>query len=126
MNIVMPTAMTTMHQDPEQSANSSMTAKRAIQLVEALLINDEKEDDDDEILKEESRQLLHDNINAILVVAEQYADVHPSSTTIESSNESSTLLVKYWTDFFDKWGYKKIQAIDIANSVRTVARNIYM
>ena len=37
MNVIMPTAMVTMHQDPEQSANSARTSRRGLQLIQALL-----------------------------------------------------------------------------------------
>ena len=37
MNVIMPTAMITMHQDPEQSANSARTSRRGLQLLQAML-----------------------------------------------------------------------------------------
>jgi hypothetical protein len=36
MNVIMPTAMVTMHQDAEQVANSARTAKRGVRVWKAL------------------------------------------------------------------------------------------
>jgi hypothetical protein len=36
MNVIMPVAMKTMHEDPELAANSAKTAERGIQVLKAL------------------------------------------------------------------------------------------
>jgi hypothetical protein len=36
MNVIMPTAMVTMHQDAEMSANSAKTAERGVRMLRAL------------------------------------------------------------------------------------------
>jgi len=70
MNVVMPTAMTTMHNDPELASSSSMTAKRGIQVLQALI------DREDVLL----------NIQAILSVATTTTTTTTPSLTSSSSS----------------------------------------
>lgn len=53
MNVVMPTGMITMHQDPELSANSKMTSERGIRVLQSI----------------RDQSLVQENCQAILAVA---------------------------------------------------------
>ena len=92
MNVVMPTAMITMHTDPELSQQSQKTAERGVRVLAALKGADDVEK----------------QCNAILAVATDRKD------------EADADLVKYWEEFFEKWGYKDIQKRDIEQAIRSV------
>ena len=80
----MPTGMITMHTDEELSNNSKMTSKRGI-IVAKVLLDMNTESGNDEMLKQ---------CQAILKVAKGEVD-----------SESDDKDVKYWIEFFSKWGY---------------------
>jgi hypothetical protein len=92
MNVVMPTGMITMHQDPELSQQSKKTADRGARLLAAM--------------KTEAR--VEKTCNAILAVA------------TGSQGEVDDDSFHYWTSFFEKWGYKEAQRRDIATAIRAV------
>lgn len=94
MNVVMPTGMITMHQDPELSAQSKKTADRASRLLASMKTNAE----------------VQKTCDAILAVA--------TDSQGQVSNES----FEYWTKFFKNWGYKDAQKIDIATAIRSVLK----
>ena len=91
MNVVMPTAMVTMHQDPELAEQSKMTAARGARVLAAISGMDK----------------VKDNCKAILSVA-------------TGNGEADATLVEYWTDFFEKWGYKEQQSKDIADAIESI------
>eukprot|EP00525_Craspedostauros_australis_P012434 CAMPEP_0198112458 /NCGR_PEP_ID=MMETSP1442-20131203/4306_1 /TAXON_ID= /ORGANISM="Craspedostauros australis, Strain CCMP3328" /LENGTH=249 /DNA_ID=CAMNT_0043769231 /DNA_START=33 /DNA_END=782 /DNA_ORIENTATION=+ len=95
MNVVMPTAMKTMHEDEELQVQSSITANRGIKILANLATLD---------------AMVKVNCDAILAVAEMEAD---AATTDDGK-------IKYWIDFFNKWGYKDAQKNDIAAAIKEV------
>jgi len=107
MNVIMPTAMTTMHQDPLLAANSAKTAQRGTRILQALL------QDDDNQVQEKVRQTC----KAIYEVA--------TTTTVEDDNddnkatyESDANDIEYWVKFFSNWGYESQQKKDIASTMK--------
>lgn len=95
MNVVMPTGMITMHEDPELSEQSKKTSERGAKILASL----------------RDSQLVKDNCKAILAVATDESDL---------AAEADGKLVKYWAAFFEKWGYKEKQKKDIANVIKPV------
>lgn len=91
MNVIMPTAMITMHTDATLSKQSQTTAERGTKLLASF----------------QEHPLVQDNVKAILAVA-----------TDNDDDDCDDKLVKYWTDFFEKWGYQAPQKKDIAKTVR--------
>jgi len=85
MNVIMPTAMVTLHKDEELSNSSKMTASKGKKVAGVLMKYDE----------------MKAQCDAICAVAKEQAT--------ESSN-----INKYWIDFFEKWGYGSEQKRDIA------------
>lgn len=85
MNVIMPTAMVTMHTDPELSKSSKATASKGIVVAKALM----------------AEERMKEHCKAILAAI-------PSE--IDSFDEK---LVEYWKDFYIKWGYKDEQKTDI-------------
>jgi len=88
MNVIMPTAMVTMHTDDNLSKSSRRTAERAKIVARTMMDSPEMK-----------KQVL-----AILCTASgdtAYADVDDSNR-------------KYWEKFYKKWGYKDEQLQDIA------------
>jgi hypothetical protein len=98
MNVVMPTAMITMHQDAEQSANSARTARKGRTVLKAVM--------------EESPGFV-ENLRAIQTVAHR---VHNGDDTQQLGDEEDALVMK-WTEFFAKWGYERQQARDIEEAM---------
>jgi hypothetical protein len=94
MNVVMPTGMITMHQDPELSAQSKKTADRGIRFLASMK-------SDAEVQK---------TCDAILAVA--------TNSQGRVSNES----FQFWTKFFKNWGYEDSQKVDIATAIRSVLK----
>jgi hypothetical protein len=94
MNVVMPTGMISMHQDPELSAQSKKTADRGVRLLAAMKTEAE----------------VQKTCDAILAVA----------TGVQGQVDDKSF--KYWTSFFEKWGYQDAQKIDIAEAIRSVLK----
>ena len=94
MNVIMPTAMTSMHTDPDLQKNSSMTAERGIKILN--------------ILKDHPDTPMH--CKAIYDVA---------TTSIENGDaKQDDSLVMYWIEFFKSWGYEQKQREDIARVIK--------
>ena len=94
MNVVMPVAMITMHQDPALSEASRMTAARGGRLLASVF---------------ESSPSIRSNARALYEAA------------AEESNDSDTSdpkLISYWKEFFGKWGYEVAQTKDIAATMQ--------
>lgn len=92
MNVIMPTAMVTMHTDSRLSESSSKTAARGAKFLMTLKDNAE----------------VQRNMKAIYAVA-----------TGDSSSDDQGK-IEYWQDFFKKWGYAEQQSKDIAAAARNV------
>ena len=102
LNVIMPTAMVTMHKDPELAHQSAITAARAMNLMMQVMDASGRDS--------ETRQAVTQQCKAILEMA----------TSQESGAEVDTAAQKYWSKIFDQWGYKEAQLGDIANAVRIV------
>lgn len=96
MNLIMPTGMVTMHEDPELSASSARTAERGARVLGALLETD-------------SRAAVRENCAAVFAVASGKAGIDAGG----AKNDK----VVYWSEFCDKWGYGPEQLKDIAGAV---------
>jgi hypothetical protein len=92
MNVIMPTAMVSMHESQELAAQSMKTAARAIEVLAAL----------------KARPSVEAQCEAILSVA------------MGESVKTDSDRINYWNEFFDKWGYKDVQKRDIAKAIRSV------
>ncbi len=88
MNVVMPIAMITMHQDPALSEASRLTAARGIRLLGSVV---------------GASSNISQNLEAIQNAAQQ--------------TNTDNKLVEYWINFFGKWGYEEAQTKDIAAAV---------
>jgi hypothetical protein len=93
MNVIMPTGMITMHEDREFQEQSEKTAARGVRVLASLLL-----------VNEETKK----QCDAILAVA------------TDSRNDVDPKLLDYWKIFFEKWGYKEKQRVDIARAMREV------
>ena len=113
MNVVMPTAMITMHQDMELSAQSRITAERGYRVLRALYRNQEYP----------ARDAVRENCQAILTVATLDGSDATTTTTDTQSTNNDAELITYWSDFMDKWGYKGIQKRDIAQAMKSTLEN---
>jgi hypothetical protein len=102
MNVIMPTGMVTMHDDPNLSKQSRATAQNAITLLKALY----QECSGDE------KQLIQLQLESILQVAK--------SDFGDKVSVGDNGVVIYWKSFFEKWGYKEQQRIDIATAVEQI------
>lgn len=93
MNVIMPTAMVSMHPTPELSAVSARTAERGIRILQVLC---------------HKYPQVHGNVAAILAVA-------------KNSNEmEDTPLHQFWSQFFEKWRYKERQREDIISAMQKI------
>jgi hypothetical protein len=92
MNVIMPTGMITMHTDEEMSKNSAKTAARGKIVARAMMEEDE----------------MKEQCLAILAVA------------TDKTHGCDEKRVKYWTAFFEKWGYGTKQKEDIAAAFKTL------
>jgi hypothetical protein len=93
MNLIMPTAMVTMHQDPELSNQSRITAERGLLILQSL----------SEIPV--TQELVEKEYEAIL-----------AALTGEAYSNTSKLM--FWTQFFERWGYGDEQRKDITEALR--------
>jgi len=98
MNVIMPTAMTTMHTDPTLSSNSAATAAKAKEVLACLLQDNDPAD-------------LRSNMNAIIFAATEKSNC---------SEDPDSNLVEYWKKFFDGYEYKEQQKEDIATAMSTI------
>ena len=95
MNVIMPIAMITMHQDPALSAASRLTAARGIRLLGSVV-----------------NPSISENLSAIQKAAATNDD--NDNDNDDDDDSKSEPLVDYWTNFFAKWGYEEAQRKDIA------------
>jgi len=113
LNVIMPTAMVTLHKDPELSMQSAWTAARALNLLTQVLDASGRDSP--------LRQAVTQQCNAILKMASR-----GEVLKVEGGDDggggggSSDALELYWSKVFDQWGYKEAQLSDIANAVRMV------
>jgi hypothetical protein len=101
MNVIMPTAMITMHQEEELSQQSAVTANRATRLLQAVLKNSNKT----------VRDAVTTQCEAILAEATAEND---------AAEDDTVAARKYWKKFFDKWGYQSNERRNIADAIVTV------
>eukprot|EP00534_Pseudo-nitzschia_fraudulenta_P002915 CAMPEP_0201117098 /NCGR_PEP_ID=MMETSP0850-20130426/1176_1 /ASSEMBLY_ACC=CAM_ASM_000622 /TAXON_ID=183588 /ORGANISM="Pseudo-nitzschia fraudulenta, Strain WWA7" /LENGTH=234 /DNA_ID=CAMNT_0047381339 /DNA_START=199 /DNA_END=903 /DNA_ORIENTATION=+ len=97
MNVVMPVAMITMHEDPALSEASKLTAARGARLLGSFV---------------SSSASIRSNAEAILEAASV------SETSNNESGDETKRLVAYWTKFFGKWGYGDAQKEDIGATMK--------
>ena len=95
MNVIMPTAMQTLHQTAELQQQSKRTARRAMCIIQALLLDQELA----EGVMEHCRTVRAVAASTSQVVDKQYT------------------LFEYWQDFFEKWGYGSRQRKDIVDAM---------
>jgi hypothetical protein len=142
MNVIMPTAMITMHTDEALSANSARTAFKGKQLLLDLISSSTGTGSRSTSTSRKTENDIpefNDHVIAILSVAGTTipsvndvdigtknevgkTDILVSTESTSSSSSSSATasaakvdLIEYWKEFFDKWGYGPIQRSDIAN-----------
>ena len=142
MNVIMPVAMTTMHTDPELATRSAQTGKRGIRVLQALSSSssDIPQLQDNihaiwEVASSSISTLDNDETvsftsdkNLIKVRDEQRRldlltyEIWCLFADTSSSRHIRIPLEKYWTEFFEKWGYKGEQRKDIANAMTPLLR----
>mmetsp|Transcript_20011 Transcript_20011/g.43523 ORF Transcript_20011/g.43523 Transcript_20011/m.43523 type:complete len:267 (-) Transcript_20011:338-1138(-) len=93
MNVVMPVAMITTHQDPALSEASRMTAARGGRLLASVF---------------ESSPSIRSNARA----------VYEAAGAAAQESDSDPKLIDYWKEFFGKWGYEETQTKDIAATMK--------
>jgi len=98
MNVVMPTAMISMHEDKSLSAASKVTSIRGTRLLKSTM---------------KFSPSIKKNVHALL----EAAVVTTTTATIVSSSSS---LIEYWNKFYDKWGYEDKQKEDIATAMKEI------
>ena len=96
MNVIMPTAMSTMHTDLELRKNSSNTAKRGIQVLQ--------------VLADHPDVLIHCKAIHNVAMSRWVGD------TVDEHNNDD--LQKYWFEFMENYGYEEKQREDIACVVK--------
>ena len=95
MNVIMPTAMMTMHDNAEAAASSKITSLRGQRLLQSVV---------------EFSPRIPRNIQAI----QQAAGM---------TNPADSTLIEFWQDFYLKWGYKEQQKKDIVTVMRGIYYN---
>jgi hypothetical protein len=100
MNVIMPTAMITMHTDKDMSQQSARTAERGIRVLQAL---------------RERLPIVSEECHAILAVAQGRGGEINSG--VGGAKETK---IAYWNDFFDKWKYQETQKKDIGKAMEVV------
>jgi len=98
MNVVMPTAMISMHKDKKLSVASKVTLIRGTRLLKSAM---------------KFSPSIETNVHALL-------EATTVATTTASSSSSSSSLIDYWNDFYEKWGYKEKQKEDIATAMKEI------
>mmetsp|Transcript_11976 Transcript_11976/g.17730 ORF Transcript_11976/g.17730 Transcript_11976/m.17730 type:complete len:270 (-) Transcript_11976:34-843(-) len=117
MNVIMPTAMVTMHTDPNLSSSSAKTAKRG-KVILSTLLQDEADGEKDDFL-------VLDNCLAMLEAADaaintMEVEMDDDDDDDDEGDDVDEELVKYWQDFYVKWGYKETQLNDIITTISEV------
>ena len=97
MNVVMPTAMSTMHQDPDLQSSAELTARRGSRILSFLAKNDHD-------------SLVAINCNAII-----------EATSVSNLNDTTpNERVEYWVNFFNNYGYETQQRQDIMKAIKNI------
>ena len=105
MNVIMPTAMTTMHADADNQEASRLTADRGLRVLQHLAtLHPDK-------VNEQCEAMLE----AIKVVGKEETE---GDDTEDGGVDPE--LVAYWQKFYGKWGYETTQLDDIATAIRQV------
>lgn len=98
MNVIMPTAMMTMHDNEEAAASSKVTSLRGQRLLQSVV---------------EFTPRIPRNIQAIQQAAADNDDD-------DGDTDDDSTLVKFWQDFYLKWGYKEQQKKDIVTVMQDI------
>mmetsp|Transcript_29014 Transcript_29014/g.31207 ORF Transcript_29014/g.31207 Transcript_29014/m.31207 type:complete len:325 (+) Transcript_29014:10-984(+) len=98
MNVVMPTAMISMHKDKNLSVASKVTSIRGTRLLKSAM---------------KFSPSIETNVHALL-------EATAVATTTATQSSSSSSLIDYWNDFYEKWGYKDKQKEDIATAMKEI------
>lgn len=123
MNVVMPTGMITMHQNPDQSANSARTSKRGVRILKALAkFSPDAKENARAILQVANNSMENDDTQGGLVqvcLRNIYKELkEPSPFDLSYCCFFSS--IQYWTDFFEKWGYQDAQRKDISKVMESI------
>lgn len=94
-NVIMPTAMSTLHTDPELQSYSALTAKRGVRILSILSKCQNK-----------------------LVETDRQAIIKASSGTVDGEEDSNNGRVQYWEKFFETFEYGEQQKQDIADTMK--------
>jgi hypothetical protein len=115
MNIVMPTAMKTLHEDQELSLQSARTAATATRLLQAVSHRLSSDKDDSSLLLPPAviALELERHGRAIWTVATTTTETK-ESLPMEKRESLADDLEAFWDDFMDRWGYAAPQRSDIA------------
>eukprot|EP00978_Attheya_sp_CCMP212_P002303 scaffold4746_cov53-Attheya_sp.AAC.1 len=118
MNVIMPTAMTTLHTDPALSEQSRRTSERATQI---LLHLGRRE-------RERRTKSFSDNThNSGKIQTQCRAIWAAASQSQQNDNKTNdydvatvTDAISYWNKFFDNYGYQEQQRSDISDKMQSI------
>lgn len=117
MNVIMPTGMITMQPNEEMSQQSVVTAKRATQLLKAVLNHCSSSTSKDS----KTRSAITSQCRAILAVATDKTNTEAGGTELNhDEQEKNAKRQTFWRNFFQKWGYQSQQKSDIATAIRLI------
>jgi hypothetical protein len=121
MNIVMPTAMKTLHEDQELSLQSARTAATATRLLQAVSHRLSSDKDDSSLLLPPAviALELERHGRAIWTVAATTTETK-ESLPMEKRESLADDLEAFWDDFMDRWGYAAPQRSDIARVMESL------
>ena len=114
MNVIMPTGMVTIHEDPELSKQSLFTSKNAIGLLKEVCNSLDNNNDSSSNKDHNCKNLIDEQLNAIIAAA----SLPSSSLSAENSGNSESVL--YWVEFMKKWKYNEQQKNDISIAVQSI------
>merc|ERR1712071_171809 len=98
MNVIMPTAMSSLHTDPELQSSAALTANRGVRIL-SLLSGFQKE----------------------LVEINRKASIKATSVIIDDDDNIDDERVQYWEKFYKKCGYGDKQKQDIAETMKALS-----
>lgn len=120
MNVVMPTATSSMHKDPALSEASSKTAARGLLVLKALLENDSMVKENCKAIYAAAslnRESNDDGVDRKLVeVRACRVSCREKNLRLINTMLLTRISLQYWTEFFSKYGYKERQLSDIAQT----------
>eukprot|EP00529_Nitzschia_sp_RCC80_P026308 CAMPEP_0113470958 /NCGR_PEP_ID=MMETSP0014_2-20120614/16725_1 /TAXON_ID=2857 /ORGANISM="Nitzschia sp." /LENGTH=344 /DNA_ID=CAMNT_0000363567 /DNA_START=85 /DNA_END=1119 /DNA_ORIENTATION=- /assembly_acc=CAM_ASM_000159 len=115
MNVVMPTAMVTMHTDRELSNSSARTSQRGMGLLRTVLEQERNDDSADGWGVETNlRGIIQAATSSIENDEEETKNLQPPHEEVDER------LVNYWNKFFDNYGYQKEQRDGIADAANKI------